>query len=258
MLKTLEEPPPNSVLILIASSADLLLPTIRSRCQIVSFQPLSDGDPLPNYLYRDYGFLIWNAMHDYVLEIIRQIYKTDEGVRSDERLVALIDELYDPAMGNLPGERDQLDSIANLTEFIAGLMFTCSAGHSVVNFGQFDYYAFIPNRPLFMRRPMPDDERLVTMEYVMSALPDRDGTQEIIAMARTLTLLEPTSLLDDLRPQTGQISKTTAFPAATAKLYQRLADIDAVILTRNAQLQPTDGVEFPYFEPEKITTSVSI
>src|SRR5262245_4454185 len=41
LLKTLEEPPPNSVLILIATSADLLLPTIRSRCQVVAFQPLT-------------------------------------------------------------------------------------------------------------------------------------------------------------------------------------------------------------------------
>jgi DNA polymerase-3 subunit delta' len=41
LLKTLEEPPPNSVLILIATSPDLLLPTIRSRCQVVAFQPLS-------------------------------------------------------------------------------------------------------------------------------------------------------------------------------------------------------------------------
>ncbi|MGE5191651.1 MAG: DNA polymerase III subunit delta' [Deltaproteobacteria bacterium] len=44
LLKTLEEPPPNSVLILIATSADLLLPTIRSRCQILAFQPLSIAD----------------------------------------------------------------------------------------------------------------------------------------------------------------------------------------------------------------------
>jgi DNA polymerase-3 subunit delta' len=41
LLKTLEEPPPHSVLILIATSADLLLSTIRSRCQSVAFQPLS-------------------------------------------------------------------------------------------------------------------------------------------------------------------------------------------------------------------------
>lgn len=40
LLKTLEEPPPGSVLILIGTSADKQLPTIRSRCQIVRFAPL--------------------------------------------------------------------------------------------------------------------------------------------------------------------------------------------------------------------------
>jgi DNA polymerase III subunit delta' len=40
-LKTLEEPPSGSVLILIGSSADRQLATIRSRCQTVSFAPLS-------------------------------------------------------------------------------------------------------------------------------------------------------------------------------------------------------------------------
>ena len=42
LLKTLEEPPPRSVLILIGTSADKQLPTIRSRSQIVSFRPLAD------------------------------------------------------------------------------------------------------------------------------------------------------------------------------------------------------------------------
>ncbi len=40
LLKTLEEPPPNSVLILIGTSANRQLPTIRSRCQTVRFAPL--------------------------------------------------------------------------------------------------------------------------------------------------------------------------------------------------------------------------
>lgn len=43
LLKTLEEPPPKSVIILIATSADLLLPTIRSRCQAVRFGPLEES-----------------------------------------------------------------------------------------------------------------------------------------------------------------------------------------------------------------------
>jgi DNA polymerase-3 subunit delta' len=40
LLKTLEEPPPQSVLILIGTSPAKQLPTIRSRCQLVRFRPL--------------------------------------------------------------------------------------------------------------------------------------------------------------------------------------------------------------------------
>ena len=40
LLKTLEEPPPNSLIILIGTSEQRQLPTIRSRCQIVRFKPL--------------------------------------------------------------------------------------------------------------------------------------------------------------------------------------------------------------------------
>ncbi len=40
LLKTLEEPPPRSLLILIGTSPAKQLPTIRSRCQLVRFRPL--------------------------------------------------------------------------------------------------------------------------------------------------------------------------------------------------------------------------
>ena len=44
MLKTLEEPPVQSLMILIASHGDALLPTIVSRCQFVKFPALSAQD----------------------------------------------------------------------------------------------------------------------------------------------------------------------------------------------------------------------
>ena len=40
LLKTLEEPPADSGLILLTTNLDALLPTIRSRCQIIPFHPL--------------------------------------------------------------------------------------------------------------------------------------------------------------------------------------------------------------------------
>lgn len=44
LLKTLEEPPPNSLIILITDREDAILPTIRSRCQMVRFQALTHDD----------------------------------------------------------------------------------------------------------------------------------------------------------------------------------------------------------------------
>lgn len=43
-LKTLEEPPPGSLLILIGTSSERQLPTIRSRCQVIPFAPLPTSD----------------------------------------------------------------------------------------------------------------------------------------------------------------------------------------------------------------------
>jgi len=42
LLKTLEEPPDRTLLILVTSVADRLLGTIRSRCQVIHFAPLPD------------------------------------------------------------------------------------------------------------------------------------------------------------------------------------------------------------------------
>jgi DNA polymerase-3 subunit delta' len=43
LLKTLEEPPPNSVLLLLSARPSALLPTVLSRCQRVNFRPLAES-----------------------------------------------------------------------------------------------------------------------------------------------------------------------------------------------------------------------
>ncbi|RMD60971.1 MAG: hypothetical protein D6824_08630 [Planctomycetota bacterium] len=42
LLKTLEEPPPAAVIVLVSASEHRVLPTIRSRCQRILFRPLDD------------------------------------------------------------------------------------------------------------------------------------------------------------------------------------------------------------------------
>ena len=55
LLKTLEEPPAASTFVLVTSRPDVLLPTVRSRCQRLRFGPLVAGGVAP-VLMRDHGF----------------------------------------------------------------------------------------------------------------------------------------------------------------------------------------------------------
>ena len=52
MLKTIEEPPPRTIVMLVTAQPDDLLPTIRSRCQRIDFDPVAD-DVLRAALERD-------------------------------------------------------------------------------------------------------------------------------------------------------------------------------------------------------------
>ncbi|MDQ1511094.1 MAG: polymerase subunit delta [Actinomycetota bacterium] len=63
MLKTLEEPPPRTIVLLVTAAADDLLPTIRSRCQRIDFDLVTD---------------------DTLLEVLER-----EGIRSDVAVTAV-------------------------------------------------------------------------------------------------------------------------------------------------------------------------
>lgn len=55
LLKTLEEPPSASTFVLVTARPDVLLPTVRSRCQRLRFAGLPPGD-IAAVLRRDHGF----------------------------------------------------------------------------------------------------------------------------------------------------------------------------------------------------------
>ncbi len=55
LLKTLEEPPPTTHIFLITSRPDSMLPTIRSRCQMLRFAPVA-GDKIEQYLIEERAF----------------------------------------------------------------------------------------------------------------------------------------------------------------------------------------------------------
>merc|ERR1711981_701975 len=128
-------------------------------------------DNFDKFFYRDDGFQVWNAMTNYCRSMVDAVYESDDDVLKDKQLQALISELQDPRRGNVPSVPD-LKNKQNVTFFLTSILWTVSAQHSAVNFGQEDFYAFIPNRPLYMTHPMPEPEYFSTVdeEYIVKSL----------------------------------------------------------------------------------------
>ena len=89
LLKTLEEPPDDSLLILIGTSATKQLPTIRSRCKVIRFAPLS---------IKILGKLLFEQETVATLEQGLQLAKRSDGGLDNAR------ELVDDALDELRGE----------------------------------------------------------------------------------------------------------------------------------------------------------
>ncbi|MEF3280961.1 MAG: AAA family ATPase [Elusimicrobiota bacterium] len=56
MLKTLEEPPQNTVILLVSSNPNLLLPTVLSRCYKIMFKKLREQDVMDILISKNYEF----------------------------------------------------------------------------------------------------------------------------------------------------------------------------------------------------------
>lgn len=224
-------------------------------------------DILPDYLFRDYSLPLWRALKEFVAEAVGDLYpRGDEQVLADEDVQGLARELADPDMAALNGDVPKLETAQELVDFVTVVIWSAAMQHSAVNYGQFDYYSFIPNRPLFLTKPMPADLRKVTLPYVMSALPQLEASMESLCLLKTLSLFDGDSLLELYARGAGENDSDlstsgvdveamriwqTLFPEPYARFTDKLKALQAAIDERNQR----EGWLYPYLRPDKISPS---
>lgn len=145
LLKTLEEPPPETLIILISTSLSLLLPTIISRCQKIRFQPLSIESlrkvvgralPLQEEALQSLAFLSGGSpgralqlAEDSIWETRKELLERIEQLSSDN-----IEEFFQFS-GSLAKDKEGLEGILELlkTFFRDILIFRENGKDKVVN-----------------------------------------------------------------------------------------------------------------------------
>ena len=167
---------------------------------------VDDASKLPHYYYRDDGYRVWDAIESYVTEIIDMCYVNDASVSEDEELQSFANDVHFngfPPYGGTPGHKfpSSIATKAELIQICTLVMFTGSAQHAAVNFGQYTYYSFVPNAPFVLHKPPPTKKGKLKFKDLMDSLPDKEET-----LATNVLV----SLLSGYSPDEVNISVQTA------------------------------------------------
>ena len=77
--------------------------------------------------------------------------------------------LFDPFPQGVPGN-GKMAHLDDLLSTCTNLIFICSAGHAMANFGQYDDYGFPPNYPALLNGDPPTDKVRKMLLYVIYML----------------------------------------------------------------------------------------
>ncbi|KAL6637666.1 hypothetical protein ACP70R_025238 [Stipagrostis hirtigluma subsp. patula] len=119
---------------------------------------------IKDYPYARDGLLIWWAIEQWVKEYLDIYYPNDGELRRDEELQAWWKEVREVGHGDLKDRTwwPKMETVEELARTCTTIIWVASALHAAVNFGQYPYAGYFPNRPTVSRQWMPKPN---TKEY---------------------------------------------------------------------------------------------
>ena len=146
---------------------------------------VDNPDQLPGYYYRDDGLKVFAAFEEYVSDVVNSFYASDNDVKCDSELQCWAEDIHTNAFpGYFDRERGHdfpktITTKDALIERCTVIIFTGSAQHASVNFGQYEIYGFVPNAPFALRQP-PPTKKGADYQKLLDTLPDKTTAKSSI------------------------------------------------------------------------------
>ncbi|CAB4012276.1 allene oxide synthase-lipoxygenase -like [Paramuricea clavata] len=212
---------------------------------------------LRKFHYKNDALLLWNAIQQFVQDIIYIYYNDKKQVLKDNEIQDWIRDLHDNGykFGGKSVDKKVPKSFTNrkdLINFLTKVIFTCSCQHAAVNFFQMATYGFHPNSPTLMRQPAPTKRGEADSAAIMATLANKHQAGTMISIVNALTTIYPTELF--LGDYADNLFGDASARVALAKFKSKLDEITEKIKKRN------EGMVAPYtwLLPERIPNSIAI
>lgn len=155
---------------------------------------------LEDYPYAADGLMIWSAIEKWVQMYVNYYYPDANMVCNDRELQAWYAESVNVGHADLRHADwwPKLASPDDLASILTKIIWLSSAQHAALNFGQYPYGGFVPNRPPLMRRLIPEEGDpeytnfvVDPQKYFLSALPSLLQATKFMAVVDTLSTHSP-------------------------------------------------------------------
>ncbi|KAK4780079.1 hypothetical protein SAY87_016185 [Trapa incisa] len=115
---------------------------------------------IQDYPFANDGLLIWDSLKQWVTDYVNHYYCDSSLVESDDELQSWWSEIRNVGHGDkkYADGWPELKTAGDLIEIITTIAWVSSAHHAAVNFAQYDYGGYFPNRPSIARTNMPVED----------------------------------------------------------------------------------------------------
>ncbi|XP_062851193.1 polyunsaturated fatty acid 5-lipoxygenase isoform X2 [Trichomycterus rosablanca] len=215
---------------------------------------MDSQEELPYYFYRDDGLRVWDIIKSFLADVVNIYYDSDKTVQGDEEIQAFIKDVCSFGMQDFDYCEfpKSVQTREELVEYLTVIIFTASAQHAAVNFGQYDWCSWIPNAPPTMRKPIPTKKGEVDIKFIVESLPDRGRSCWHLGAVWALSQFQDNELFLGMYPEEHFIEKPVKNALETFR--NKLAELSKIIKNRN------EGKKLPYYylSPDRIPNSVAV
>lgn len=115
---------------------------------------------IEDYPFAADGLVLWNTLKQWVADYVNHYYSDPDQIRSDAELQAWWTEIRTVGHADKKDEPwwPVLNTPKDLIDIITTIIWVASGHHAAVNFGQYTYAGYFPNRPTVARINMPTED----------------------------------------------------------------------------------------------------
>lgn len=199
---------------------------------------------IEDYPYANDGLLLWDAIKQWITDYVTCYYPEANLVKSDNELQAWWTEIQTVGHGDKKDEPwwPVLETSDDLIGILTNMVWVTSGHHAAVNFGQYDFAGYFPNRPTIARAIMPtenpnDAEKVQFLnrpeEFLLACFPSQVQATSVMAILDVLSNHSPDKeyLGEKIQPYWEEDKYISA---AFKRFNGKLKEIESIIDARNA------------------------